>query len=102
MQTRGPVVEFNGRLVGEYSGRKTDKDRWWEGELWETPKGTWVAVAVSASNVEGEIDLISAEVHELGDDPADRQIAVMDLFGWTDGARKMARDLGWNINLWVD
>ena len=103
-QTRGPTLLFTGRLLASFTTNKTSsKERWQEGELYETRKGAYIAVLMGNSDVEGEIDFVQAAVIEPGSDEAQRRLDVMEGFRWAMGARSMVRDqLDWDISVEID
>ena len=97
-QSRGPAIEFSGKLLGQYSGEAPGKSRWQEGEVWITRGGAYVAILSGLSDTGGEEDFVAVTVIEPGDDEDERRIAVMDAMGWSGGARQMAtKQLKWQL-----
>lgn len=115
-QSRGPTLEFQGRLLAhtEWEAR----DGLMRLELWQTERGALIPVTRSRFDDEGRRALVSATVVEpyrLADqkvavpgevpqtDDALMRFAVMDHFDWTDRARSMVRDqLGWVLKRVVE
>ncbi len=103
VQSRGPTIEFEGRLIAsdEFDVRR-DNTRM-RIEVWETRGGALVAVT------RGEVwqgdaarPIVGAAVAEPGDEQAMR-FAVMDQFDWSDRARSMVRkQLKWSLKLRVE
>lgn len=96
-QTNGPTLSYQAVNLADFSSKKEGRDRWTIGSIDQTPKGSYVAVLERCSDLPGEIDIITATVVEPGLDEAMRRHRVMDHFGWSDGARGMAKKLGWSI-----
>lgn len=95
VQTRGPVVEFTGHRLSrtEFPVRQgTDKAVL---EIWQTETGAMVAVRDEPAG-------LSALVVPPGPDEAAQKMAVMEFFAWQNGARSMARKLGWSLRQDVD
>ena len=97
VQTNGPTLIYQAVKLADFSSRSEGRDRWTTGTIEQTPAGAYVAVLERCSDIPGEIDLVSAAVIELGPDEAMRRHSVMDHFAWSDGARGMAKKLGWSI-----
>lgn len=100
-QDRGPVVEFNGRLLAE--NKFTTHERLEMAlEIWETQGGA--LVAVSASTLPGQPDSEDARVTVVPpqDDVQAMRFAVMQAFNWENRARTMARKLGWSLRTEVE
>lgn len=107
-QTRGPHLEFMGKLLAEASTERAGKARWQHVELWETQGGNLVAVIEGRSDVEGEQDIVKASVIDggmteahadasKGPGPIMRR-AVIEALDWSPVAREMLRDqLGWTF-----
>lgn len=96
-QSRGPALNFVGKLLGEYDTRRDGRDRWQAGEVWETVGGAYVAVLMGCSDAAGEADLAEATVVPPGGDETERRIAVAAALNWTIPAREMLRGLGWKL-----
>lgn len=101
-QTNGPTIIYHGIKLAEYDSHKDGKDRWTIGSIDETLGGSYVAVLERCSNLEGEIDLISAVVVEPDDDEEGRRHKIMDFFGWSNAAKGMAKTLGWSTIQEID
>lgn len=97
VQTNGPTLRYHAVNLAEFNSMSAGRERWTIGTIDQTPAGAYVAVLERCSDTEGEIDLISALVVEPGLDEAMRRHKVMDHFRWSDGARGMAKKLGWSI-----
>lgn len=93
-QTRGQTVEFTGRMIytDAYVSKSGNEH---EIELYETATGSIIANKITQMQGEEEINRIT--VAEPGD-----YLTVMDAFGWSDLARRMARKLKWNTKTEVD
>lgn len=110
VRRNGRRLRFHGKLLAsKTAGSRNHSDRWIELQLWQSAKGNMIAVIIRASDVEGESDIISAHVERLSahvwnDASCDAQMTmedhidgIMDFFGWTNIARSLARDLGWQL-----
>ncbi|WP_310530748.1 hypothetical protein [Novosphingobium sp.] len=114
-QHGGPTIEFNGRLLAENSfeakGHIPTRVAF---EIWETEAGALIAASISTPLDGQGTELVEVTVAEprgdtftLGDSrpmssPDDAQamhFAIMDHFGWRDGARGMAKKLGWDLKV---
>lgn len=98
-QTRGPRIEFGGRLLCEDDSGPVHM------EVWETKGGALVAVT-SANMHDGRDGLdVRAKVVNRGwcstvNAEMDQQImrfAVMDHFNWDNRARSMVKKIGWKL-----
>lgn len=103
-QTRGPVLEFDGRLLCE----KTFETRGSPPleivlEIWETSGGALIAASYShPADCDGYED-VRAAVIPPGGEEIDRHCAVMDFFDWHNHARDMAKKrLGWKFRKVVE
>ena len=105
-QSRGPTIEFEGRLLAstEWEAR--------EGlmriELYQTKGGALIPVTRSTFE-DGRRALVSATVVETGAAGAagfyeqSARFDVMDFWDWTDRARSMVREqLGWTLKRVVE
>ena len=112
-----PDVRFTGRLLAEVDsdtegrdGGRTNKGRWTRLQLWELESGAWVAASIGCSDKPGEIDIGDVEkipTHVVVDEgtqderlPAgdeERQRRVMEFFGWSWLAKKLAERMGWDV-----
>lgn len=102
-QTRGPTLEFNGTLLGEYETGRMDNGGWFEGELWQTEGGSYVAVAYLRFAHRDDDEGGRAVIVPPSDDELARQAEVMNAFDWSPRARTMAREqLGWDLMQVVD
>lgn len=92
-QTKGETLIFQGRIVAEATSEKPGKSRFEDMYLYETAKGTWIAVI---DQIDGEMKSTFAGVIEAGGDDYARRMAVMEAFNWRSLARRMMRDTaGW-------
>lgn len=111
-----PDVRFTGRLLAEVdsdtegrNGGRTNRGRWTRLQLWELKSGTWIAAAIGCSDRQGEIDIgeierippVNAGSRGFTEDRTigsemDRANRVMQFFGWTWLAKKLADQLGWD------
>lgn len=114
-----PDVRFRGRLIASADSREEDRDvrkrdrpHWTRLELWELESGAWVAASIGCSDKPGEIDIgdvltitpdganaapgmAVAEAWHGG--PKPKEIQVMDFFGWTWLAKRLADKAGWDV-----
>lgn len=94
-QTRGETLSFSGKCLADFSTEKPGKTEFQEFFLYETAKGTWIAVM--DVHVRGN-NFTTAAVIDAGGDEYARRLAVMDAFEWRSGARRMMRDVaGWTF-----
>lgn len=97
-QDKGPTLNFSGKLVGEWTHRHTEDDqRWFDGEVWLTKGGAYIAVIYARSDREGERDLAYALAVEPSDDEFARRCEVMEFFNWRPHARAMAKKMDWKL-----
>ena len=100
VQTRGPIVEFTGRLLLEHSHDSRRGFRV-ESEVWETEAGAFVAV-LSSSPLDGEgFEDMRVSVIEPSDDVQAMRFAALDHFGWDQGMRRAATKAGWSLRMEV-
>lgn len=98
-----PDVRFVGRLIASADSRRPnvpsprEGSRWTECEVYETPAGKWVAVAIACSDRPGERDHTDTARLIEQDAPAVMQRAVMEAFGWSWVAKKLASAAGWDV-----
>lgn len=101
-QHAGPLIEFNGRLLAENSfeakGHIPTRVSF---EIWETEAGALIAASISTPLDGHGTELVEVTVAEPQDDAQAMRFAVMEHFGWRDGARSMARKLGWDLRVEV-
>lgn len=97
-QNRGPVIEFHGRELDEFTTQKPNQPgrAWTEVTLWETRGGNWVLEVINCSDREGQQDFPDAHVLDQPD-MQERIFAAMEIMGWSGYARKMAKRLGWSL-----
>ena len=127
VQSRGPAIEFAGRLIAsdEFEVRRDNSTM--RLEIYETQGGALIAVTRGEAMQGGEVrDIVAAEVvppmegltrmvPKAGDIPtfnyerADvgvtdaMRFAVMDFFDWSDRARSMVRkQLKWSLKMTVE
>lgn len=100
----GPPLSFSGRLIGEWSGQYGPLEEWYEGEVWQTEGGAYVAIlyAVKDNGGEAEQQYTRAAVFPCGTDEQERRWAVVAFFNWGDRARGMARKMGWDLTRLVE
>lgn len=99
-QHAGPLIEFNGRLLAENSFEaKGHIPTHVSFEIWESQGGALVAASVSTPLDLSKAELVEVTVAEPQDDAQAMRFAVMEHFGWRDGARSMARKLGWDLRV---
>jgi hypothetical protein len=101
--TRGPRLEFTGRLLAEeqWTGRGHDAIRA-HIEIWETKGGALVATDETVRVGSHEEPRLRAAVVEPGDDSQAMRFAVMDFFDWSNRARNLAKKLGWSLRIDVE
>ena len=88
-QTRGPRLEFEGKLLCEDDSGPVSL------EIWQTRGGAYVAV--TEAPMRGDQMDTRATVVEPGEEQAMR-LAVMDAFDWENRARSMVRkQLKWQL-----
>ncbi len=102
-QHTGPTIEFTGRLLADtsFESRRGTPTRV-AFEIWETRAGALVAVSVSTPLSEAGMELVEVTVAEPQDDAQAQRFAVMGHFDWKDGARNMAKKLGWSLRVEID
>ena len=102
-QNRGPIVEFTGRALDEYSTQKPGQSNraWTEVTLWETCAHNWVLEVINCSDRDDQQDFADAHILDQGD-MQERIFAAMSILGWSGYARKMAKRLGWSLVVEVD
>lgn len=110
VQTRGPRVEFTGRLLVEH-GHDSRKGYRHEAEIWETRGGALIAMSATMPlDGEGFEDVRVAVVEPVwrkGDDLPENllamRFAVMDHFNWDMGVRSaVTKKLGWKLSMEVE
>lgn len=102
-QHRGPTIEFTGRRIAQHEFETRGRDPMHVGfEIWETMAGNLVAVTITAPVMRDGFEIVEATVVERQDDAQAMRFAVMEHFDWNDGARNMARKLGWSIRVEVE
>ena len=101
-QHGGPTIEFNGRLLAENSfeakGHIPTRVAF---EIWETEAGALIAASISTPLDGYGTELVEVTVAEPRDDAQAMHFAIMEHFGWRDGARGMAKKLGWDLKVEV-
>lgn len=103
VQTRGPTVEFTGRLLGEAAwDSHGDDPKHWEIEIWSTRAGALVAVSITKPLERAGYQDVRVSIVEPSDDVQAMHFAVMDHFSWGDRARTLAREIGWDFRREVD
>lgn len=102
-QHRGPTIEFTGQFLAEneFVTRGEDPIRV-RFEIWQTVTGNLVAVTITEPATRVGFESVEATVVERQDDVQAMRFAVMEHFDWNDGARNMARKLGWSIRVEVE
>lgn len=102
-QHRGPTIEFTGQLLAEneFVTRGEDPIRV-RFEIWQTVKGNLVSVTITEPATRVGFESVEATVVERQDDTQAMRLAVMEHFEFNDGARNMARKLGWSIRVEVE
>lgn len=99
-QSRGPQLEFEGRLL--CSTEWDARDSRMRLELWQTKGGSLIPVTIGSPGYEGAREIVTAAVVEAGDE-AEMRFAAMSQWDWTDRARSMVRKrLGWKLTLVVE
>lgn len=102
-QSRGPTIEFAGKLLAsdEFTtkGRDPMKIRL---EIWETRGGALIAASYSEPADREGFEDARAEVVEPSENAQAMRFAVMGFFGWDNRARSMARKLGWSLRMEVE
>lgn len=102
-QHRGPTIEFTGRRIAQHEFETRGRDPMHVAfEIWETMAGNLVAVTITAPSMRDGFEIVEATVVERQDDVQAMRFAVMEHFDWNDGARNMARKLGWSIRVEVE
>lgn len=103
-QDRGPTVRFTGKSLGMFETKINAEGRSFEGEVFLTQGGAYVAVARHLKEWEpGEVDeSVEIEVFPPANDETLRRHAVLAFFQWSDHARSMARKIGWSATWDVD
>lgn len=103
-QDRGATVRFTGKPLGQFQTKTNEEGRSFEGELFVTKGGAYVAVARHFREWEpGDVDeSVGIEVFPPTEDETMRRHAVMAFFQWSDHARSMARKIGWSATWDVD
>lgn len=102
-QHRGPTIEFTGRRIAQHEFETRGRDPMHVAfEVWETMAGNLVAVTITAPVMRDGFEIVEATVVERQDDAQAMRFAVMEHFDWNDGARNMARKLGWSIRVEVE
>lgn len=111
INTTGQTLAFTGRLIGRHSTERPTSTAWQQTELWETSGGAWIVVSYRVSTREGKGDVVMSTVIPplLNGTPTSpnehqllaRQIAVMDALKWTECARMMAKEMGWQLEVKV-
>ena len=97
--SRGPVLEFRGRLLAEHSWTTRAPDPMNVSfEVYQTFGGALVAVSsMHPADREG-FEKVEALVVEPIEDTQAMRFAVMDFFEWSQSARSMAhKQLQWNL-----
>lgn len=98
-QNRGPMLEFEGRLLCATSFPVHAKGMTIDLELWETRGGSMVAASFSTPDNGEARTLGEARVIGPGPDEQARRFAAMDQFEWNDRARSMVRkQLKWKLS----
>lgn len=99
--SRGPTVEFTGRLAMETGWNPKGSDTaHMRLEIWETRAGALVAVSIATDRYANEDCRLT--VVEPQEDRQAMHFAVMDHFAWVSGARNMARKLGWSLRVEIE
>lgn len=103
-QSRGPAVEFEGRLIASdsFETRSGHPSRMIM-EVWETQGGALIAVTRGEAVQGGEArEIVAATVVRSGEEQA-MHFAVMSAFDWEDRARSMVRkQLKWSLKMRVE
>lgn len=102
--SRGPTLEFSGRLICEEEFVTRGPDPMKIGmEVWQTQRGAYVAASFSEpANRPGFENCQALVVEPDGDDFAMR-CKVMDFFNWEDRARSMVRkQANWSFRMEVE
>lgn len=101
VQSRGPTIEFEGRLIASDSfNLKSGHPSKMTMEIWETRGGALIALTRSESLDDDPQwrPITIATVVEPGPDESERRFAIMDAFDWEDRARSMVRkQLKWRL-----
>lgn len=88
-QRYGPKYEFTGKILAEKT-KEYDDGEATIFELWETIGGNWIAVRETAGKVK-------AMQFEAGD-----HMGVMEFWSWNQAAKRIARNLQWNLTVEVE
>jgi hypothetical protein len=110
-----PDVRWTGRLLAEVDSDTESRDgggskrRWTRLQLWELESGAWLAASIGCSDRDGEVDigdvaLIRSHHPTRGAPPVapergadERRKEVMEFFGWSWLAKKLAKQMGWEV-----
>lgn len=100
----GPALAFSGRLIGQWSSHHGNASDWYEGEVWQTPRGAYVAILTALEDQDGEApnDYCKAAVFPPCSDEQARRFEVIAFFNWRNHARGMARKMGWDLTRLVE
>lgn len=111
INTTDQALAFTGLLIGSHSTERATSTAWQQTELWETSGGAWIVVSYRVSTREGKGDVVKSTVippllDVTTSSPNERQllarqIAVMDALKWTECARMMAKEMGWQLEVKV-
>lgn len=103
-QHKGPTIEFTGKLIAEneYVSRGSPEPMNVTMEIWQTKAGALVAMVATYPVSREGYEKVEATVVEPEDDHQAMRFAVMDALDWSDGARNMARKLGWSLRVEVE
>ena len=99
VQTRGPRLEFTGKLLceDEYESRGNDPLSI-RLEVWQTQGGALIAASFAQPANRDGLEVVEATVVEPQDDVQAMRFAVMDHFHWGMNARSMVgKKLKWTL-----
>lgn len=98
-QSRGPRVEFTGRLLADSEFQTKGRDALSITlEIWETKGGALIAASYAAPIDRNGHENARVTIVEP-DEPQAMRFAVMEAFDWELRARSMAKKLGWSLRL---
>lgn len=103
-QSHGPKIDFTGRVLAanEFTSKSETNPMHVTMKVWQTKGGALIARLTTEPTYGDGYLSVRAEVVEPTDDVQAMWFAVMDFFDWTEGARSMARKMGWNLRRDVD
>ena len=103
VQTRGPTIEFTGRLLAEDAWETRGRNPMRMAiEIWQTQGGALIASSFSEPADREGFEDTRVAVIAAQDDAQAMHFAVLDHFNWDNRARGLAKNMGWALRTEVE